>query len=106
MHSHISSASFGANFEMRASGIEGFAHRDWWMQISVDGDTSTNDTVLGLASGKAGGKQISDPASKEGLELEAAVTALLQVCREPCISCFFLEIILDSFCKSLWYTPS
>ena len=49
------------------------------MQISVDGDTSTNDTVLGLASGKAGSKQISDPASTEGQELEAAVTALLQV---------------------------
>lgn len=48
-------------------------------QISVDGDTSTNDTVIGLASGAAGGALISDPASPEAEQLEAAVTALLQV---------------------------
>lgn len=48
------------------------------MQISVDGDTSTNDTVLGLASGMAGGREISDASSTEGQQLEAAVTALLQ----------------------------
>ncbi|KAK9864821.1 hypothetical protein WJX84_011709, partial [Apatococcus fuscideae] len=47
-------------------------------QITVDGDTSTNDTVLGLASGKAGGDVISDPKSSEAKELDAAVTALLQ----------------------------
>ncbi|KAK9790578.1 hypothetical protein WJX73_002871 [Symbiochloris irregularis] len=47
-------------------------------QISVDGDTSTNDTVIGLASGAAGGKKISDPASKEAEQLHAAVTSLLQ----------------------------
>ena len=49
------------------------------MQITVDGDTSTNDTVLGLASGKAGGEVISDPKSTEAKDLDAAVTALLQV---------------------------
>jgi N-acetylglutamate synthase/N-acetylornithine aminotransferase len=49
-------------------------------QITVDGDTSTNDTVLGLASGAAGGPIISDPASPEAQQLESAVTALLQVC--------------------------
>lgn len=49
------------------------------LQISVDGDTSTNDTVLGLASGKAGGEKITDPSSMEGQQLEAAATALLQV---------------------------
>lgn len=48
-------------------------------QITVDGDTSTNDTVLGLASGAAGGALISDPHSPEAAQLEAAVTALLQV---------------------------
>ncbi len=49
------------------------------LQITVDGDTSTNDTVLGLASGAAGGPVISDPDSTEAQQLEAAVTALLQV---------------------------
>ncbi len=53
------------------------------MQISVDGDTSTNDTVLGLASGKAGGEEISDASSPEGQQLEAAVTALLQASWKP-----------------------
>ena len=48
-------------------------------QITVDGDTSTNDTVLGLTSGLAGGPTISDPASPEAQRLEAALTALLQV---------------------------
>ncbi len=45
----------------------------------MDGDTSTNDTVIGLASGAAGGALISDRASPEAAQLEAAVTALLQV---------------------------
>lgn len=48
-------------------------------QISVDGDTSTNDTVIGLASGAAGNARITDPSSKEAEQLHAAVTALLQV---------------------------
>ena len=49
------------------------------VQISVDGDTSTNDTVIGLAGGAAGNKLISEPGSKEAEQLHAAVTALLQV---------------------------
>lgn len=49
------------------------------MQITVDGDTSTNDTVIGLASGKSGAPMISDASSAEGKALEAALTALLQV---------------------------
>jgi N-acetylglutamate synthase/N-acetylornithine aminotransferase len=48
-------------------------------QITVDGDTSTNDTVIGLASGKSGAAVISDASSKDGQVLEAALTALLQV---------------------------
>ena len=48
------------------------------MQISVDGDTSTNDTVLGLASGLSGGATISDSNSEEAKQLEAATTAILQ----------------------------
>ncbi|GAB4822124.1 hypothetical protein N2152v2_009170 [Parachlorella kessleri] len=47
-------------------------------QITVDGDTSTNDTVIGLASGHADGAVISDPASPEAQKLEAALTAVLQ----------------------------
>ena len=54
------------------------------MQISVDGDTSTNDTVIGLASGAAGNALISDPASPEAKQLEDAVTALLQACAGTC----------------------
>jgi hypothetical protein len=49
------------------------------VQITVDGDTSTNDTVIGLASGAAGNAPISDPGSAEGKQLQAALTALLQV---------------------------
>lgn len=47
-------------------------------QITVDGDTSTNDCVIGLASGAAGGALISDPESVEAQQLEAAATAILQ----------------------------
>ena len=47
-------------------------------QISVDGDTSTNDTVIGLASGAAGNAKIADLESPEAKQLEDAVTALLQ----------------------------
>jgi glutamate N-acetyltransferase/amino-acid N-acetyltransferase len=46
-------------------------------QITVDGDTSTNDTVIAFASGAAGNVPITDPASPEAARLEAAVTALL-----------------------------
>jgi glutamate N-acetyltransferase/amino-acid N-acetyltransferase len=48
------------------------------VQITVDGDTSTNDCVIGLASGAAGGALISDPESAEAQQLEAAATAILQ----------------------------
>jgi glutamate N-acetyltransferase/amino-acid N-acetyltransferase len=47
-------------------------------QITVDGDTSTNDTVIGLTSGMAGGAEITDAGSTEGQRLEAALTAVLQ----------------------------
>jgi glutamate N-acetyltransferase/amino-acid N-acetyltransferase len=47
--------------------------------ITVDGDTSTNDCVVGLASGKAASVQeITDAASADGQALENALTALLQ----------------------------
>lgn len=48
-------------------------------QITVDGDTSTNDTCIGLASGAAGNDLIKHSTSEAAQKLEAAVTALLQV---------------------------
>ena len=48
-------------------------------QISVDGDTSTNDTVIGLASGAAAGAVKITKSTDPGAEtLQQAVTALLQ----------------------------
>lgn len=47
-------------------------------QITVDGDTSTNDCVIGLASGSAGNAKVTDAGSEDGKKLEAALTALLQ----------------------------
>ncbi|CAI5529587.1 unnamed protein product, partial [Closterium sp. Naga37s-1] len=47
-------------------------------QITVDGDTSTNDCVIALASGKAGGAVIADSASEEGRQLQAAMDAVCQ----------------------------
>ena len=44
-------------------------------QISVDGDTSTNDTVIALASGAAGG-EIIETGSECAVALEAALTAV------------------------------
>jgi len=46
--------------------------------MTVDGDTSTNDTVLALSSGLAGGDVISDEGSDEAVQLQAALTALCQ----------------------------
>jgi ArgJ family len=50
------------------------------VQITVDGDTSTNDTVLALASGAAGNTPISNAMSPAGIKLENALTATLQGC--------------------------
>ncbi len=44
--------------------------------ITVDGDTSTNDTVLLLASGGAGNPPVTDAASPAGEALAEAVTAV------------------------------
>jgi glutamate N-acetyltransferase/amino-acid N-acetyltransferase len=46
-----------------------------WNQLSVDGDTSTNDTVFLLASGAAGAGQVG-PASAEAEVLGSAVEAV------------------------------
>ena len=52
----------------------------FFLQITVDGDTSTNDTCIGLASGAAGNDVIKHDTSEAAQKLQAAVTALLQVC--------------------------
>ena len=44
--------------------------------ITVDGDTSTNDSFVLIASGTAGNKEISDPASAEYAALAQAVAAV------------------------------
>jgi len=53
---------------------------DSYNQISVDGDTSTNDSVIGLAGGAEGGDLITDPDSEEARALGRAVTAICQGC--------------------------
>lgn len=45
-------------------------------RISVDGDTSTNDTVLLLANGVAGNPEITDPASGDYVRFVEALTAI------------------------------
>ncbi|MBF0175962.1 MAG: bifunctional glutamate N-acetyltransferase/amino-acid acetyltransferase ArgJ [Magnetococcales bacterium] len=47
--------------------------------ITVDGDTSTNDTLLGFASGLAGNDLLTDPDSPRAAPL---VTALNDLCQE------------------------
>jgi glutamate N-acetyltransferase / amino-acid N-acetyltransferase len=49
-------------------------------RITVDGDMSTNDTVLVLANGKAGNKNIQHPTSN--IQLRMFQTALNYVCLE------------------------
>ena len=45
-------------------------------RITVDGDTSTNDSFILIATGKAGGKEISDTSGADFLQLREAITAL------------------------------
>jgi glutamate N-acetyltransferase/amino-acid N-acetyltransferase len=46
--------------------------------ISIDGDTSTNDTLLALANGQAGQPRIEDIATPDGQAFLAALTAVCQ----------------------------
>jgi len=46
-------------------------------RISVDGDTSTNDTVILLASGEASGGRVDDPRSPEYRAVDEAVNAVM-----------------------------
>jgi glutamate N-acetyltransferase / amino-acid N-acetyltransferase len=45
-------------------------------RISIDGDTSTNDTVLVLANGLAGNSEIADAGSESYAAFKAALTAI------------------------------
>ncbi|CAL0317003.1 unnamed protein product [Lupinus luteus] len=47
-------------------------------QITVDGDTSTNDTVIALASGLSGLRCISSLDSDEATQLQACLDAVMQ----------------------------
>ena len=47
-------------------------------RITIDGDTSTNDTVLALASCKAGNPEITTPDSAESREFGAVLTDLMK----------------------------
>ena len=49
----------------------------------MDGDTSTNDTCLAFANGAAGGDLIKHITEDSAQQLQAAVTALLQVQQAP-----------------------
>ncbi len=51
-------------------------------RVTVDGDTSTNDTLAALANGAAGNDPITKP---EGAEFERFAEALTEVCRELAI---------------------
>jgi glutamate N-acetyltransferase / amino-acid N-acetyltransferase len=44
--------------------------------VTVDGDTSTNDSFILMATGQAGNSEIADPASADYATLKAAVSAV------------------------------
>jgi glutamate N-acetyltransferase/amino-acid N-acetyltransferase len=46
-------------------------------RITIDGDTSTNDTLLVMASGRAGNPPVSDPHSQAGEAFGAALQAVV-----------------------------
>ncbi|XP_002978127.2 arginine biosynthesis bifunctional protein ArgJ, chloroplastic isoform X2 [Selaginella moellendorffii] len=47
-------------------------------QITVDGDTSTNDTVLALASGASRGRLLDNMQDRDAQQLQAALDAVFQ----------------------------
>ena len=46
-------------------------------RVTIDGDTSTNDSFVVMATGRAGGESIDDPASAAYAELRDALTPLV-----------------------------
>ncbi|CAK8565267.1 unnamed protein product [Lathyrus sativus] len=51
---------------------------DSYILLQVDGDTSTNDTVIALASGMSGLSHISSLESYEAIQLQACLDAVMQ----------------------------
>ena len=51
--------------------------RDSFNAVTVDGDTSTNDTLLLFATGRSGAPQIADPADPRLADLRRALDAVL-----------------------------
>ncbi|MBA2689709.1 MAG: bifunctional glutamate N-acetyltransferase/amino-acid acetyltransferase ArgJ, partial [Burkholderiales bacterium] len=45
-------------------------------RITIDGDTSTNDSFVLIATGRAGGAEITDPVRAEYVQLRDAITAV------------------------------
>lgn len=63
-------------------GLELFLYIGFLCLLKVDGDTSTNDCVIALASGSSGSKMVSSLESYEGCELQDcldAVSSLLDI---------------------------
>jgi glutamate N-acetyltransferase/amino-acid N-acetyltransferase len=51
--------------------------RDTFNAVTVDGDTSTNDTLLAFATGKSAAPQISDPADPRLADFAGALNGVL-----------------------------
>ena len=57
--------------------ILGEATEESFNCVTIDGDTSTSDTLLAFATGKAGGRPISDASDPRAYALEAAFRSVL-----------------------------
>lgn len=57
-------------------------------ELQVDGDTSTNDTVIALASGLSGAARISNFSSPEAAQLQSCLDA---VCSMATILYYFMK---------------
>ncbi|KAG0501238.1 hypothetical protein HPP92_001310 [Vanilla planifolia] len=56
----------------------GMIHPNMATMLSVDGDTSTNDSIIALASGLAGVNKISSLLSTEALQLQACLDVVME----------------------------
>ncbi|CAI9296889.1 unnamed protein product [Lactuca saligna] len=82
----IVSKSVAVEFEVGGSGIRiggmakgsGMIHPNMGTLLGVDGDTSTNDTIIALASGLSGSNRISSLHSYEGNQLQMCLDAVMQ----------------------------
>nr|KAJ0214508.1 hypothetical protein LSAT_V11C400222400 [Lactuca sativa] len=80
----IVSKSVAVEFEVGGSGIRiegmekgsGMIHPNMGTLLGVDGDTSTNDTIIALASGLSGLNRISSLHSSEGNQLQMWLTRI------------------------------